>query len=161
MASTRFVVTSMSSTASLPSVSRPSRASPTIVRSWPRRAGSTATSTNSLSQESGTFTGFSSSPELLQEAEVVLVEEADVVDAVADHGHAVDAEAERESGHLLRVVDHVSELPVHRLVDRGVHDPRPHDLEPSRLLAHAAALAPAHHAAEIELDRRLRVGKVG
>src|SRR5262245_56704227 len=118
----------MSRTASLPSVSRPSRASPTIVRSSPSRAGSTATSTNSRSQDSGTFTGAPSSLELLQEAQVVLVEQPDVVDAVADHRDAVDAQAEREPRHLLGVVDDASELAIDGLVDRRVHHPRAHDL---------------------------------
>src|SRR3989442_12820766 len=105
MQSTRLVVTSMSSTASLPSLSRPSRAKPARVRSSPRRPGSTATSTNSRSQESGTFIHRPppSSPELLQEAQVVSVEEADVLHPMTPHGYALHAPAEGGTRDLLRV----------------------------------------------------------
>ena len=42
--------------------------------------------------------------ELLQEAQVVLEQQAQVGHAVLEHRHAVDAEAEREALHVLRVV---------------------------------------------------------
>ena len=42
--------------------------------------------------------------ELLQEADVVLVELADVVDAEEQHREALDAHPEREAGVALRIV---------------------------------------------------------
>src|SRR5919106_2022416 len=107
MQSTRLLVMSRSRTASEPSFSIPSTARPTRVKSSPSLAGSTGTSTNSSSQETGTFTARVSPGELLQHAQVVGIEEADVVDAVAHHGHALDTQAEGEAGDLLRVVDHL------------------------------------------------------
>src|SRR5687767_12425050 len=160
MQSTRLVVTSRSSTASSPRMSTPSTASPAAVRSSPILRTSAGASTKSRSQETRIFiAGGPRSRELLEEAEVVLVEQPDVVDPVAHHGHAVDAQAEGEAAHLLGVVDHAAEVRVHRLEDGGVHHARAHDLEPARRLADAAALPAAHHAAEVHLDRRLRVGE--
>src|SRR5438132_9228522 len=123
MQSTRLVVTSMSSTASLPSLSRPSRAKPARVRSSPRRPGSTVTSTNSRSQETGSFIHrpSPSPPELFQEAQVVPVEEPDVVHPMAHHGDALDAQAEGEARDLLGVVDGAPQPGVHRFGDRWVH----------------------------------------
>src|SRR6187397_1580465 len=115
MASTRLVVTSRSSTASSPRVSIPSTASPAAVRASPRTRASPGASTNSRSQERRTF--IARSRELAEEAQVVLVEEADVVDAVAHHGHPVDAEAEGEAGDGLRVVGHPAQARVHGLED--------------------------------------------
>ena len=46
---------------------------------------------------------------LFQEAHVVFIEEADVVDAVAEHGDAFDAEAERPAGPDFRIVADVLE----------------------------------------------------
>src|SRR6185436_3180652 len=123
MASTRFVVMSRSKTVSRPSLSIASTARPARVRRSASRAGSTGTSTNSRSHESGTFMG-APSRELLQEAQVVRVEEADVVDAVAHHGHALDAQAEGEAGDLFRVVDDAPEARVDRLEHGGIDHPR-------------------------------------
>ena len=47
--------------------------------------------------------------ELAQEAEVVFPEQADVRDAVAQHRDPLEADAEREAGHLFRVVADVAE----------------------------------------------------
>src|SRR5918995_2008037 len=138
MQSTRLLVMSRSRTASEPSFSIPSTARPTRVKSAPSRAGSTGTSTNSSSQETGTFTARVSPGELLQHAQVVGVEEADVVDAVAHHGHTVDAQAERKPRHLLRVVGDPPQTLVHRLEHGGGHHSRAHDLQPARPLADAA-----------------------
>src|SRR5687767_9299077 len=97
MQSTRLVVMSRSSTASAPRISTPSTASPAAVKSSPSLRTSAGASTKSRSQETTIFTA-GASRELLEEPQVVLVEEPDVVDAVADHGHAVDPEAEGEAG---------------------------------------------------------------
>src|SRR6266702_6810120 len=90
--------------------------------------------------------------ELLEEAQVVLEEEAQVVDAVAEHRHPLDAEAEREAGDFgghPAVVEHLR-------VDHA----RPEDLQPAGLLARPAALAvfPARPAAERARDVDLRAG---
>ena len=86
--------------------------------------------------------------ELLEEADVVGDEVADVVDVVADHGAAVDAEAEGEARPLLGVdadgLEHV-----------GVDHPAAAQLDPARLRAHPAALALAEDAGDLELGRRL------
>ena len=86
------------------------------------------TSTNSRSQEQEDL----HSRELLEEAQVVLVEQADVVDAVLQHRDALDAEAEREAGDLLGVVADGFE-------HRRVHHAAAEDLEPAGVLADAAA----------------------
>ncbi|SVB25012.1 uncharacterized protein METZ01_LOCUS177866, partial [marine metagenome] len=44
---------------------------------------------------------------LVEEAEVVFVEQADVADAVADHRDALDSEAERPAAPFFRVVPDV------------------------------------------------------
>src|SRR5574341_2691936 len=165
MQSTRLVVTSRSRTTSPPSVSTASTASPTAVKSSASFFGSTAAATNARSQESGTLIagarGRGPSRELLQEAQVVSVEEPDVVDSVLDHGHALDAEAEGEARHLLGVVHGLSQPLVDRLEDGGVDHPRAEDLEPAGPLAHPAPPPPAGRAAQVRLDRRLRVGEEG
>ena len=56
--------------------------------------------------------------ELAQEAQVVVVEMADVIDAVDQHRDAFEAEAEGEAGPFVRVVAHVLE---HRWVDDAGH----------------------------------------
>src|ERR1700736_5669657 len=55
--------------------------------------------------------------ELGQEAGVVLVEEADIVDPVASHAEPLDPETEGEAGYLVGVV-------AHRAEDIGVNHPR-------------------------------------
>ena len=97
--------------ASTSATTMPSSRSPTAVdlldrpgrgrqRVADQRAGSPSIdrSDDSLSQDSRTFIS-----ELLQEADVVGEQVAEVVDAVAFLGHAVDAEAEGEAAPLLGV----------------------------------------------------------
>src|ERR1041385_8827816 len=99
-------------------------------------SGDAVTSTKSRSQETSTLTRrgprTNSYRELVQEAQVVFVEEADVVDAVAQHRHALHAHAEREAGVLLRVV-------ADRFEHRGVDHAAAENFEPARVLARAAA----------------------
>src|SRR3989449_985537 len=80
-----------------------------------------------------------SSCELIEEAEVVLEEEADVVHAVLQHGDPLDAHAERPAGDLFGIVAHV-------LQHLGMHYPRAEDLQPARLAADAASRAGAQAA---------------
>src|SRR5665648_536940 len=86
--------------------------------------------------------------ELPQEADVVVVEQAQVGDAVLEHRHALDAHAEGEAADLLGVV-------IDELVDCRVDHAGAHDLEPAGVLAGAAALAAAELAAHVDLDARL------
>src|SRR5262245_58375841 len=160
IASTRFVVMSRSSTASLPWNSMPSQARPTLVRSSASCCGSTVRSTKSLTQETGIFIALR---ELLQEADVALVEQTDVRDAVLDHRHALDARAERETADLRGVVDDFPEVLVDRFEDRGMHHSRTEDLDPAGLFAHAAPGAPAFagRTAHVDLHGGFRVGEVG
>ena len=72
------------------------------------------------------------SGKLLQEAQVVLVEQPDVVHAVLQHGDALHAHAEREAGDLFRVV-------ADGLEHGRVHHAAAENLEPAGLLAGAAA----------------------
>src|SRR5213075_1988568 len=111
MQSGRLPVTSKSMTASaramLPSgelqsmCSSPSTAKPRTDSILAISSGEAVTSTKSRSQETSTLTGSGpptiSYRELLQEAQVVLVEEADVVDAVTQHRDALHAHAERKA----------------------------------------------------------------
>src|SRR5207244_11418606 len=87
------------------------------------------------------------SDELAEEAQVVLEEEADVVDAVLEHRDPLDAHAERPPRDRLGIVPHIAE---HLRVDH----PRAQDLQPARL-ADAAAHARAEETEHIHLRRRL------
>src|ERR1044072_8723348 len=89
---------------------------------------------------------------LFQEPEVVLVEQPDVLDLVAQDGHPLDAHAPREAGVLLRVV-------ADRFEHCRVHHASAENLDPAGLLAHRAAGAVARPAADVDLGARLRVGK--
>src|SRR6476619_3771342 len=68
----------------------------------------------------------SSQRKLLQKAQIVFVEETDIVDAVLQQRDALDADSERKSRIALRVVADCFE-------DRRVHHAAPKDLEPSGL----------------------------
>ena len=78
--------------------------------------------------------------ELLEELQVVLEHQADVVDAVLQHGDALDANAEGEAGILIRV--NVAVLQ-HFAVDNTAAQ----DFDPAGVLAQGAALAVALEAA--------------
>jgi len=84
---------------------------------------------------------------LLQEPDVVLVEKPDVVDAVADHGDAFDAEAEGPAGPDLWIVAD--------FLEHGrVNHPAPGDLHP--FLAHSAG----ERARKIDLQAWFGVAEV-
>src|SRR5438094_7771324 len=86
--------------------------------------------------------------ELLEEAEVVLPEQADVGHAVAEHGDPLEPDPEGEAGDLLGVVADVAE---HVRVD----EPGAAEFDPAGVLAGAAAGAVAEEARDRELHRRL------
>src|SRR5262249_2410338 len=91
--------------------------------------------------------------QLLQEAEVVFVEEAHVVDVVPQHGDALDAKPPREPCKALGIDAAISE---HVGVD---HAAAAH-LEPPVATTAAAAAPAADAAGEIELEAGLCVGEV-
>src|SRR5439155_14255105 len=86
--------------------------------------------------------------ELLQEPDVVLPEHADVREAVAEHEDPLEAPAEREAGHFLRVV-------ADRLEHVRVDHPGTADLDPALVLANAAAGLVADEAGDVGFDRWL------
>src|SRR5258708_3148725 len=97
---------------------------------------------------------------LTQETHVVLKKYLDVVNAVFQHGQAIDAHAERETADFFRVV-------VHEAVHSRVHHARAEKLDPARALAlgtiYAAggrAAPSAENAGDIELHGRLGEGKI-
>src|SRR5438045_756033 len=107
-----------------------------------------------LAFNSSLITHHSSLLKLFQEANVVLEEEAYVVEFVHEAAHAVYAEAEGEAGELFGVNA------------RGAQDVRVHhagaaQLDPTRPLAQAAARAPALEAGVVGLHARLREREVG
>src|SRR6185295_6737450 len=166
MQSGRLPVTSKSMTASAFAIlasdefqsmcSRPSTATPRTDIVFAISSGDAVTSTKSRSHETRIFTAppswSGSYRELFEEAQVVLVEEADVVDPVLQHRHALHPHAEREAGVLLGVV-------ADGLEHRRVHHAAAENLEPSRLLARAAPRAAARAAADVDLGARLGVGE--
>src|SRR5690348_1489788 len=107
---------------------------------------------NSLSQSTLIFMG-RASLELAQEAQVVVVVHADVVDAVAQHAQSLHADAEGPAGVALRVdlagLEHVR-----------VHHAAAQHLQPAGVLAHPAALAAAEHAADVHLRAGFHEGEV-
>src|SRR6185312_8946539 len=88
--------------------------------------------------------------ELLEEAQVVLVEEPDVFDLVFEDGDALDADAPREARVPLGVVADGFE-------DGRMHHAAAAELDPAGLLAHRAAAAVALPAAQVDLRARLGV----
>ena len=90
----------------------------------------------------------------MEEAEVVFEVEADVVGAVFEHGHALDAEAEGEAAVLLAVDAAVVE-------DVGIDHAAAENLDPAGVLAEVAAGAAADVAGDVHLGGRLREGEVG
>src|SRR3954454_7954227 len=79
------------------------------------------------------------SPELLQEAQVVLVEHPQVGDAVLEEGDPLDPHAEGEALHALGVVAVLGDVAEHVRVDHAGAE----DLDPTRALAQRAARAVA------------------
>src|SRR3954466_7660415 len=98
-----------------------------------------------------------SSPELLQEAQVVLVEHPQVRHAVLEEGDPLDPHAEREALDAVGVVPVLAHVAEHV----RVHHPRAEDLDPAGPLAQRAARAvlhealPAVEARDVDLDARL------
>src|SRR5665647_2052877 len=117
-----------------PTQSMPSTSVPDMVRTSAISSTVPCQATYSLIQLNGTLIAIRPPSELPQEADVVVVEQAQVGDAVPQHRHALHPHAEGEPADLLRVV-------VDEAVDSRVDHPCAHDLEPARVLARAAALA--------------------
>src|SRR2546427_6294367 len=84
---------------------------------------------------------------LFQKPQIILVEQPDVVDAIADHGDALDAEAEGPAGPHFRIVADVFE-------HLRMHHAATGNLQP--FLAHLAR----ERTGEINLEARLGVAEV-
>src|SRR5574337_1242853 len=87
------------------------------------------------------------SRELLEEAKVVAVKQADVIDAVLEHGDTRRPQAKGESGIAFRIVSDARQ-------DIRMHHPRAQDLEPPAHLAQPAAGALAAEAVDGHIDAR-------
>src|SRR5215468_8912115 len=92
---------------------------------------------------------------LSQESHIVLKKHLNVVDAIFQHRQPVDADAERESAHLRRIV-------IHEAVHRRINHARSKQLNPACAFAFATgstglcrAAAAAEYARCVELHRRL------
>ena len=118
-------------------------------------SGGSTTSTSSRSQLSVQLHGRITS-ELPQEAQVVLVEEPDVVDAVLEHRDALDADAEGEAACTASGI--VADGAEHRR-DGSCPQPRissqPVALQTRHGAVARAARAAADHAADVDLGARL------
>src|SRR5690606_29306906 len=135
----------------------PSTSRPAMVSRSPRAAGLSSTATHSRSQSVLIFIARLSSDgstELLQEAQIVLEEDAQVVDAVAQHGQPLQAGAEGIAGVALGIDADVAE-------HFRMHHAAAQHFQPAGVLADAAALAAADHAADVDLGRRLREREIG
>ncbi|RMO19822.1 hypothetical protein ALQ47_05273 [Pseudomonas cichorii] len=85
---------------------------------------------------------------LRQEPQVVVEEQAQIIDAVTQHCQTLDTHAESKALELFRVdAGHAQ----HVRVDHSAA----HDFQPAGLLADATALAAAHHAFHIDFSGRL------
>src|SRR5436190_23064497 len=112
----------------------------------------------SRSQDKTTFTDglpwrSRDAAELLEEANVALVEQPDVGDAVHGHRRPVDPEAEREARIAFGVVSHV-------LQHGRMHHAGAEDLDPA-VAAHPAPRAAADEARHVDLRPRLHEREVG
>src|SRR5437879_2516748 len=96
---------------------------PALMRRSAACAALRSSSTSSRTQRYGIFM----LGELPQEAQVVLEEQAEIVDPVLEHRDAVDAHAERPAGDVFRVIADVAQ-------HARVHHARTEDLEPAALL---------------------------
>src|SRR5580692_4990511 len=92
--------------------------------------------------------------ELFQKLQIVLEEQAQIIDPVTQHGHAVDAHAEGvtlpDLGIDARSVQHI-----------GMNHAAAQNLKPSSVLAYAAAFAVAKHAFNVGFGGRLSKRKIG
>src|SRR5213594_293763 len=115
---------------------------PTSVSRAPTPFGSREVSTQSRSQWSLNRTLLPR--ELIQETQVVLEQQADIVDAELEHGDPIHPQSEGESRHDLRVVPRDPK-------NLGVDQTRPSHLQPPRMLAGGASPSRTEHAAQVEL----------
>ena len=92
--------------------------------------------------------------EFAEEADVVLEVEAEVLDLPFEHGDALHAHSEGETGVLLGV-------DAAGFQDVGIHHTGTHDLQPTGALADVAALAAADVAADVHFGAGLGKGEVG
>src|SRR5205085_4659668 len=87
------------------------------------------------------------SSKLLQEPDIALEQQLNVVNSVAQHGDAIRAHPESETADLRGVIAVVA----HELENVRVHHAATQQLDPSTLLAGAAAFAAAKRAADLHV----------
>src|SRR3989338_1159721 len=124
-----------------------STSSPAIVSACANASLDNSGFTQVLNQFSENFIAMFS-VELLEEAQIALVEQAQVVHAVAQHRQAFHAQAERET-EIFFAVD------VDMLQHVRVHHAAAQHLQPPGVAAHATSGAVTHHAGDIHFRRRL------
>src|SRR5450432_2046335 len=97
---------------------------------------------------------------LFQETDIVLKKHLDVVDAVLEHGQAVDADAESKATDFLRII-------VHKAIYGGIDHAGTEEFDPAGAFALAAgsatfrgAAAAAENAGGVELHRWFGEGKI-
>src|SRR5437867_170084 len=91
--------------------------------------------------------------ELSQKSQIVSVQQADVVNGVAEHGYALDAHAEGEAAVLFGVYPAVDQ---HLWVDHAC----PQDFQPAGVLARPAAHAAAYDTVNRQVNARLDIREV-
>ena len=92
--------------------------------------------------------------ELAQKAQIVFIEQSQVVDAVAQHGQSFYPEAESKTGETFAIDANVAE-------DLRVHHATAKHLQPAGLLAHATTFGLTDHATDIDFSRRLGEREIG
>ncbi len=91
--------------------------------------------------------------ELAQEPQIAARKQADIVDSVAHHRQARQAQAERESVPFVRIdAAHPQHVGMHQAARQQFH--------PAALFAHRAARAAADQALNIQLEARLDERKI-
>src|SRR4051812_20618029 len=90
--------------------------------------------------------------ELIEKAQVVLIEQANIVHAVLEHGQPFDADAERKPADLLRVI-------ADRFEDGRMHHAAAENFEPAGLFADRTAATGAATARDVDLGARLGIRK--
>src|ERR1700722_8820177 len=93
------------------------------------------------------------SRKLLQKLQIVLEEQAQIIDAIAQHGETVDSHAEGIALPAFAV-------DARSLENIRMNHPAPQYLQPAGLLANTASLAVAENTLDIGFGRRLGKGEV-
>ena len=99
------------------------------------------------------FKMLKSTPELLQEADIIFKIETEIIYLVLEHGRSFNSHSESESG-IFSAVD------ITCLKNSRMNHSASKNLQPTCVFADIAALAPADSTADIHLSRWFRKGKI-